>query len=193
MLEFNSLAACAGPPSSSTASGNLCESNRLAIAPALYNSRIQRSTIVEPRPSTDVYIGRMALGDKINEQLNLKGWKPADLARRSGVDLKTISAIIARNSKQSIYAPQFAAAFGISLEELFEVDTVFVKPNDSGQTLSDLERSLVHFFRLLRDKDKQSFFDQIMLAAQHQMELEEEFLRKHGLLGPTRKAPKNRA
>lgn len=65
----------------------------------------------------------MTLGTKMKKLRELRGWRLADLARRSGVDLKTLAAIEARDSKRSEFAPQIARALDVRLDELLSGDS----------------------------------------------------------------------
>jgi SOS-response transcriptional repressor LexA len=60
----------------------------------------------------------MNLGSKVKAARQRKGWEIADLARASGVDLKTIAAIEKRDSVRSQFAQQLAAALGVPVDEI---------------------------------------------------------------------------
>lgn len=120
------------------------------------------------------------LGDKITEHLELRGWELADLARASGVDIKTLWAIVSRNSEHSRFAPQIAGALEISLEELYGVEAPTVRQPGVAR-YSDVEIAFLDNFRQLRERDQKELFAKVAEQAQEALEWEREITRKHGL------------
>lgn len=86
------------------------------------------STLVDLNQSTGVvaerqqplYVARMSLGARIKKALDAREMTQAELARRSGVDEATISALIKRDSTRSEYAPDLATGLGVSLQWLMK-------------------------------------------------------------------------
>jgi transcriptional regulator with XRE-family HTH domain len=62
----------------------------------------------------------MALGERIRFYRHFLAWTLEDLSVKSQVDVGTISALEARKSKVSKYAPQIASAFGLTLDQLLD-------------------------------------------------------------------------
>lgn len=60
----------------------------------------------------------MALGKNVRALRLARGWELEDLSRKSGVKVGTISAIEMRESRRSQFAPQLAAAFSLTVEQL---------------------------------------------------------------------------
>lgn len=60
----------------------------------------------------------MGMGSRLSQALDAKSMSQAELARASGVDEATISALIKRDSKRSEAAPALADALGLSLHWL---------------------------------------------------------------------------
>src|SRR5688572_29057298 len=75
------------------------------------------TTVVVPVQQA-LYGPRMAMGSRVKEAIDARQTTQADLARLSGVDEATISALIKRDSTRSEYAPQLADALQISLHWL---------------------------------------------------------------------------
>jgi SOS-response transcriptional repressor LexA len=97
------------------------------------------STLVEDKGSTGVvaihqqrlYVPRMGMGSRLKEALDRRGLTQAQLARATGVDEATISALIKRDSTRSDFASKLAAGLGVQLPWLL-----------SGDGHSGLEHSL---------------------------------------------------
>ena len=70
----------------------------------------------------------MALGARIKHYRLRLGWTLETLSDRSNVDLGTIGALEVRDSKRSIYTPQLAKAFGLSVEQLLDSTRDWLDP-----------------------------------------------------------------
>lgn len=64
----------------------------------------------------------MALGKQIRRYRDSKRWTLERLSAESGVDVGTINALEVRDSTRSMYAARIAAALGVTLETLMDVD-----------------------------------------------------------------------
>lgn len=65
----------------------------------------------------------MSLGSRIRYYRSKLAWTLEKLSEVSGVDVGTISALEVRNSVRSKFAPQLAAAFKLSVEQLLDETT----------------------------------------------------------------------
>lgn len=65
----------------------------------------------------------MTLAKNVRERREALNWTQDELAARAGISQQQIAAIenLKRNTKSSIYTPQIAAAFGISVDELLGI------------------------------------------------------------------------
>lgn len=60
----------------------------------------------------------MALGKRIRQEREARGWTLERLSEASEVDIGTISALEVRDSQRSKYSRQIARAFGLTVEQL---------------------------------------------------------------------------
>lgn len=65
----------------------------------------------------------MSLGKNVRALRLARGWDLEELSRRSKVKGGTISAIELRESRRSQFAPELAAAFGLTVEQLMADET----------------------------------------------------------------------
>jgi SOS-response transcriptional repressor LexA len=76
------------------------------------------STVVVANVQQSLYVRCMSLGERIKLAIDARGIKQADLARATGIDEATISALIKRESTRSAAAPKLAKGLGVSLQWL---------------------------------------------------------------------------
>ena len=97
----------------------------------------------------------MGMGARLADVLKAKEKSQAELARISGVDEATISALIQRDSARSNYAPTLASALGISLHWLLtgegdrDVSSVAVAETSAGYSLATQVESKYVMVRFL--------------------------------------------
>lgn len=65
-----------------------------------------------------MYVCDMNISEQIKKHLAVRGWLLADLSRRSGVSIQTLSAVMSRKSKTMRNMDKVAGAFGITMDEL---------------------------------------------------------------------------
>lgn len=84
-------------------------------------------------------IAPMNFGERLRAMRLSQGWRLEDVSERSGVEVGTISALEKRNSKRTEFAPQLAAAFGMTVDEFLRSD-----PSNSGlaHALSHVPRTV---------------------------------------------------
>jgi transcriptional regulator with XRE-family HTH domain len=68
----------------------------------------------------------MSTGNQIRKYRTMLGWTLKQLSDRSGVDVGTISALELRSSSRSKYLGPIAAALGLSIEQLQDVNQEYM-------------------------------------------------------------------
>lgn len=86
----------------------------------------------------------MAMGARIKELREARGWSPTEFARITEIDQRILSALERRDSTWSVYAREIAAIFGVSLEALLYGNTMASPGDQQEATVVALYRRLDH-------------------------------------------------
>ena len=138
----------------------------------------------------------MKLGQKVKAARERRGWGMAELARRSGVELRTIHAIETRNSTRSNFASAIAKALGVPVDAILSDDDSAGVPaveqqaahfdlpdSDRGVSLSEQEHELVLAFRDLPSAQQTELLEQLLADAKKWRAYAEEVLARNGAKG----------
>lgn len=130
----------------------------------------------------------MAIGKRIKYYREKLGWTLEEMSSKCGVEIGTISAIENRDSDRSKYFGAIAKAFGLTIEQLSDIETDWMSTpsdSDSGESinqqpdvLTPRQQALLGLFEGLTDSQKDALIRELQEKKQQNDELLMELLKR---------------
>lgn len=130
----------------------------------------------------------MAIGKRIKYYREKLGWTLEEMSSKCGVEIGTISAIENRDSDRSKYFGAIAKAFGLTIEQLSDIETDWLSTpsdSDSGESinqqpdaLTPRQQALLGLFEGLTDSQKDALIRELQEKKQQNDELLTELLKR---------------